>query len=97
MNGPLLPLQIVDSVLLKYNVGDVLLLLFALSVLAAIVLRSRKAFSAQAIAFGLILVITPGGALEPGDGSLFGSILQYKFFGLVLVLAGPVLYMTAKR
>ncbi|MFB6202178.1 MAG: hypothetical protein ABEI98_09230 [Halorhabdus sp.] len=96
MNG-LLPLQLVDSVLLKYNVGDALLLLLGLSVLAAVVLRSRKVFSTQAVAFGLLLMLTPAAALEPGDGSLLGSVLQYKFFGLVLLLAGPVLYATAKR
>ncbi|WP_136689789.1 hypothetical protein [Halorhabdus amylolytica] len=96
MNG-LGPLQLVDSVLLNYNVGDALLLLLGLSVLAAIVLRSRKMFSTQAIAFGLLLVVTPTGALEPGNGSLLGSVLQYKFFGLVLVVAGPVLYMTTRQ
>lgn len=97
MTGPLVPLQLIDSVLLRYNVGDVLLLLLGLSVLAALVLRSQKVFSSQAVAFGLLLVLTPGSALEPGDGSLLRSILQYKFFGLVLLLAGPVLYMTAKN
>lgn len=97
MYGPQVPLQLIDSVLLNYNVGDVLLLLLGLSILAAIALRSRKVFSTQAVAFGLLLVLTPGSALEPSDGSLLGSIVQYKFFGLVLLLAGPVLYMTAKR
>ena len=96
MNG-LLPLQLVDSVLLNYNVGDALLLLFGLSVLAAVALRSRKMFSTQAIAFGLLLMVTPASAMGPSSGSLFGSVLQYKFFGLVLLLAGPVLYVTAKR
>jgi hypothetical protein len=93
MNG-LVPLQLVDSVLLNYNVGDALLLLLGLSVLAAIVMRSRKLFSTQAIAFGLLLMVTPVSALGPGDGSLLGSALQYKFFGLVLLLAGPILYVT---
>jgi len=91
------PLQLVDSVLLNYNVGDALLLLLVLSVLAAVVLRSRKLFSTQAVAFGLLLVVTPAAALEPGGGSLLGSVLQYKFFGLVLLLAGPVLYVTARQ
>jgi hypothetical protein len=96
MNG-LLPLQLIDSVLLQYNVGDVLLLLLGLSVLGALVMRSRKVFSTQALAFGLLLVLTPGNALEPGDGSLLGSVIQYKFFGLVLLLAAPILYVTARR
>ncbi|ACV11567.1 conserved hypothetical protein [Halorhabdus utahensis DSM 12940] len=97
MTGTLVPLQLVDSVLLNYNVGDVLLLLLGLSILAALALRSRKALASQIIGFGLILVMTPGSALQPGDGSLLGSVMQYKFFGLVLLLAGPVLYTTAKR
>ena len=96
MNG-LVPLQLMDSILLNYNVGDALLLLLGLSVLAAVVLRSRKVFSTQAVAFGLLLMLTPAAALEPSDGSLLGSVLQYKFFGLVLLLAGPVLYMTATK
>ncbi|MFW5950181.1 MAG: hypothetical protein ACOCR6_02395 [archaeon] len=97
MNGSSVPLQLIDSVLLRYNVGDVLLLLLGLSIIAALVLRSRKAFSSQAIAFGFLLMLTPGSALEPGDGSLLGSVIQYKFFGLVLLLAGPILYVTARR
>ena len=97
MNGLVVPLQLIDSVLLRYNVGDVMLLLLGLSILAALVLRSRKVFSSQAIAFGLLLMLTPGSALEPGGGSLLGSVIQYKFFGLVLLLAGPVLYVTARR
>lgn len=96
MNG-LTPLQLVDSVLLNYNVGDALLVVLGLSVLAAVALRSRKVLSTQAIAFGLIFVVTPAAALEPGDGSLLGSVMQYKFFGLALLLAGPVVYVTAKE
>lgn len=97
MTGTLVPIQLVDTVLLKYNVGDVLLLVLGLSILAALALRSRKVLASQAIAFGLILMVTPGSALQPGDGSLLGSVMQYKFFGLVLLLAGPVLYTTATR
>ncbi|WP_275738756.1 MULTISPECIES: hypothetical protein [unclassified Halorhabdus] len=97
MNGSLVPLQLVDNFLLNYNVGDILLLVLGLSILAAVALRSRKALATQAIGFGLILVVTPGSALQPGDGSLLGSVMQYKFFGLVLLLAGPVLYTTARR
>lgn len=92
-----LPLQLVDTILLRYNVGDILLLVLGLSILAALALRSRKVLASQVIVFGLLLMLTPGSVLQPGEGSLLGSVIQYKFFGLVLLLAGPVLYTTAKR
>jgi len=93
----LLPLQVIDNFLLRYNVGDVFLLLFGLSLIAALVVRSRRVLALQTAVFGLIFVMTPTSELTAAESSLLGEPLAYKFFGLALVLAGPVLYATAKK
>jgi hypothetical protein len=64
-----------------------LLLLFVLSVLAAIPLGSRKVLSLNAIAFGLIFVLTPA-SLAP---------IHFKFLGIALLVVAPLLYVTASR
>ena len=81
------PLPLIDDFLIQYNVGQALLLLFVLSVLAAIPLGSRKMLSLNAIAFGLLFVVVPA-SLAP---------LHFKFLGLALLVAAPVLYVTADR
>ncbi|WP_135824264.1 hypothetical protein [Halorussus ruber] len=81
------PLPLIDDFLINYNVGQALLLLFVLSVLAAIPLGSRKVLSLNAITFGLLFVVTPA-SLAP---------LHYKFLGIALLVAAPLLYSTARR
>ncbi|NHN59568.1 MULTISPECIES: hypothetical protein [Halorussus] len=81
------PLPLIDDFLLKYNVGQALLLLFVLSVLAVIPLGSRKVLSLNGIAFGLLFVLTPS-SMAP---------LHYKFLGIALLVVAPVLYVTARR
>jgi len=81
------PLPLVDDFVNQYNAGQALLLLFVLSVLAAIPLGSRKVLSLNAIAFGLLFVVTPTD-LAP---------LEFKFLGLALLVVAPVLYVTANR
>jgi hypothetical protein len=93
----LLPLQVIDDLLLKYNVGDAFLLLFGLSVVAALAVRSRKVLALQTMLFGVIFVVTPTSLLAAADSSLLSVPLAYKFFGLVLVLSSPVLYVTARK
>lgn len=93
----LLPLQAIDSFLLEYNVGDAFLLLFGLSVVAALAVRSRKVLAVQSMLFGLIFVATPTSMLVAANSSLLSEPLAYKFFGLVLLLSSPVLYVTARK
>ena len=81
------PLPLIDDFLINYNVGQALLLLFVLSVLGAIPLGSRKVLSLNAIVFGLIFVVTPA-SLAP---------LHYKFLGIALLVAAPLLYTTASH
>lgn len=91
------PLQVIDDFLLKYNVGDVLLLVLGLALVAALVVRSRKVLALQSGLFGIIFVATPTSMLVAAENSLLSEPLAYKSFGLVLVFAAPVLYVTAKR
>jgi hypothetical protein len=81
------PLPLIDDFLINYNVGQALFLLFVLSVLGALPLGSRKVLSLNAIAFGLIFVLTPA-SLAP---------LHYKFLGIALLVVAPVLYVTANQ
>lgn len=81
------PLPLVDDFLRPYNIGQVLLLVFVLAVVGSIPLGSRKVLSLNLIIFGLLFLVTPV-SLAP---------IEYKFLGIALLVASPVLYMTARR
>ncbi|MEZ3142582.1 hypothetical protein [Halobaculum sp. MBLA0143] len=83
----MLPLQVIDSFLLDYNVGQALLLGFILSVAGTLPLKSRKVLSLVALSFGVIFMLTPQ-SLVP---------IHYLFLGIVLVVVAPLLYVTAGR
>lgn len=82
-----LPLQVVDSFLLQYNVGQALLLLFILSTLATLPLKSMKTTGLNTVVFGLIFLLTPS-SLMP---------LHFKFLGIGLLFVGPLLVVSANR
>jgi len=81
------PLQLVDSFLLQYNVGQALLFVFILATLGALPLRSQKVMAFQWTGFGLIFLLTPA-SMEP---------VHYKFLGIGLLFLGPMLWITAKE
>ena len=81
------PLPLIDDFLIDYNVGQALLVVFVLSVLAVLPMKSRKMLSINVILFGLIFLLTPA-SLAP---------LAFKFLGIALVVVGPMLYITARR
>ncbi|WP_135828917.1 hypothetical protein [Halorussus halobius] len=83
----LVPLQVVDDFLLNYNAGQALLVLFVLSVLAAVPLASRKVLSLNAIVFGLVFVLMPVSLAS----------LSFRFLGVALLVVAPLLYATANR
>ena len=83
----MLPLQVIDSFLLEYNVGQALLLGFILSVAGTLPLKSRKVLSIVTVTFGVIFMLTPQGLVP----------IHYLFLGIVLVVVGPLLYVTANR
>ena len=93
------PLQVIDSFLLQYNVGDALLIVFVLGLLATLPLKSRKATMLHIIGFGALFLLLPGSmfAVSSDGAHLLGSVLQYKMLGLGLLVVAPVLYTTASQ
>jgi uncharacterized membrane protein HdeD (DUF308 family) len=83
----MLPLQVIDSFLLNYNVGQALLLVFVLSTVGTLPLKSRKILGINTIVFGIIFMLTPM-AIAP---------IHYLFLGIVLLVIGPVIYVTGRR
>ncbi|MFB6097459.1 MAG: hypothetical protein ABEJ74_08735 [Haloferacaceae archaeon] len=83
----MIPLQVIDSFLLQYNVGQALLLLFVLSTVGVLSLKSQKIIALNTLAFGVIFLLTPQ-SLVP---------VHYMFLGVVLLLIGPILYTTARE
>lgn len=91
------PLQLIDSFLLNYTIGDILLLGFVGGLVATLTQRSLRMMGLHTIALGALLVITPTSAMEPNSGSVLASALQYKMFGLVLLALAPILYAVGRR
>ena len=81
------PLQVIDNFLLNYNVGQALLLLYLVSMLAALPLRSMKVLGLNTVIFGLIFLLTPQ-SLEP---------MHFKFLGIALLFVGPMLIISGRR
>jgi hypothetical protein len=79
------PLQIIDTFLLNYNVGQALLLGFVLATVGMLPLGSRRLLGINTILFGLVFALTPQ-SLVP---------IHYLFLGLALLVVGPLLYTTA--
>ena len=92
-----LPLQIIDSFLFDYNIGDVLLLVVVVGALGILVKRSNKLFGIHLLTFGLLLLILPGSMLSPKPGSVLASVAMYKFTGLALLVLAPVIYSMGRR
>ncbi|MGQ4554824.1 hypothetical protein [Halobellus sp. GM3] len=83
----MLPLQLVDSFLLEYHIGQALLLVFVVATVGVLPLKSQKLLALNAIVFGLLFALTPQ-SLVP---------ISYLFLGLALLVVGPLLYATASR
>jgi len=82
----LLPMPLVDDFLLPYDVGQALLLVFAIAVLSIIArYKSRQMLAAGFLVYGLIFILTPP-SLAP---------LHYKFLGFALLVLGPMIYVTS--
>jgi hypothetical protein len=81
------PLQVIDSFLLQYNVGQAILALFILSTLGALPLKSMKIVGINTVAFGLLFLLTPD-SMAP---------LHFKFLGLALLFVGPLLVVSARK
>ncbi|WP_336360068.1 hypothetical protein [Haladaptatus sp. ZSTT2] len=82
-----LPMQVVDTFLLQYNLGQAILFLFIIATLGVLPLKSQKVLALQTTMFGVLFMIIPA-----IDGPFHFALL-----GLVLLLIGPILLTTAKR
>ncbi|WP_332900010.1 MULTISPECIES: hypothetical protein [unclassified Haladaptatus] len=82
-----LPMQVVDTFLLQYNLGQAILFLFIMATLGVLPLKSQKVLALQTTMFGVLFMIIPA-----IDGPFHFALL-----GLVLLLIGPILLTTAKR
>ncbi|KAB1187692.1 MULTISPECIES: hypothetical protein [Haloferax] len=83
----MLPLQLIDSFLLNYNIGQALLLVFILTTVGALPLKSRRILGINTIVFGLIFLLTPQALAKS----------HYLFLGIALLIVGPILYTTGNR
>ncbi len=83
----LVPLPLIDDFLIKYNVGHAVFVLFALSLLAAIPLKSRKVLSLNSITFGLLFLIVVS----------MGAPAYFAYLGVTLLVIAPLLFTTASR
>lgn len=79
------PLQLLDDIIQSYHLGQVLILVFVVSVLGSLAL-SKKILSINVLVFGLLFMLAPSN-LAP---------LPYKLLGVALIVMGPVLYTTAR-
>jgi hypothetical protein len=80
------PLQVVDSFLLDYHLGHVLVLGLVVTTLGAVPLGSRRLVAINTIVFGLLFMLTPVTVMPS----------TYLFLGLALLVVGPILYVTAR-
>ena len=78
----MLPLQVIDSFLLNYEIGQVLLLVFALGTLGLLGLGSKKVLGLHFGAFGLIFLVAPQAV----------NSRIYLFVGLALLIVAPMLF-----
>lgn len=81
-----LPLQLVDDFLMDYHIGHALFLGFVLVVLGGLaVTKSIKVLGVNLILFGLLFVITPTAEMPT----------EYAFFGIALLVIGPIIVIAA--
>ncbi|MFB6131306.1 MAG: hypothetical protein ABEJ28_10850 [Salinigranum sp.] len=83
----MLPLQVIDSFLLNYNVGQALLLVFIVATLGLLPLKSPRLVALNTVVFGIVFLLTPQ-ALVP---------VHYMFLGITLLVVGPMLYVVSSQ
>ena len=81
-------LQAVDKFLANYHIGHAAFLLFLLALPAGIVMKSTKITALTLIAFGGLFIVVP---------SISDAGVVYSFFGVALIVAGPMAYTVSAR
>ena len=83
----MLPLSFIDGILLGFNMGQILFVGFLLTTVGALPLKSQKLIGLNTSLFGLIFILTPADMMPE----------LYLFFGITLIVIGPIVYATAKN
>ncbi|MFC4989891.1 MULTISPECIES: hypothetical protein [Saliphagus] len=83
-----LPLQAIDNVLRQFNVGQIILGVFLLSILGVLPLKSMKVVGLVLITFGAVFLLLPT--------SLAGGSMLFRIAGVGLVVVGPMMYAVAE-
>lgn len=81
-------LQLLGKVLADYHIGHAVFLLFVLALPLGIAKKSAKLTALVLIAFGGLFIAVP---------SLSDAEPLYSFFGILLMVIGPMAYATADR
>lgn len=81
------PLQWLNDFLIDYNVGQVLFVVFLLSLLAVLPLKSRKIFALNLAVFGSVFALAPATV----------STVEWRLVGVAMVILAPPLYLTARE
>lgn len=81
----MLPLQLIDSFLLDYHLGHILLVVFVLATVGTLPLKDQRIVGLNVIAFGLIFAIAPFGTMSA----------PFILMGIALLVIGPMIYVTA--
>lgn len=82
-----MPMAWLNDFLLQYNVGHALLVAFVLTLPPVLLKASGKVFALFLALFGAIFALAPSSA----------SAAHWRFFGYLLVLVAPVIYVMARR
>jgi hypothetical protein len=81
-------LQVMDKFLANYHIGQAAFLLFLLALPAGIVMKSAKLTALVLIGFGGLFIVVP---------SISEAGVIYSFFGIALMVAGPMAYTASSR
>jgi len=80
-------LQLIDTFLLQYNLGQALLLGYVLVMLGSLPLKSVRVLSLNTLAFGLIFLMGPASMVP----------FVYKILGIGMLVVAPMLYTIGSR
>lgn len=80
----MLPLQLIDTFLLDYHLGHILLLVFVLSIAGSLPLKSQRVVGVNVTLFGAVFAMAPFSTMGP----------LFILLGLACLVIGPLLYTT---
>lgn len=80
--------QLLGKFLANYHIGHAVFLLFLLTIPVGVVKRSMKLTAIVLVAFGGLFVVVP---------SISDAEPIFSFFGIFLLVVGPMAYVNASR